>query len=314
MIDAYESCGGVVSSSRYNLDIAPNLNIFQLSDVGEFAARVCYASDGRMLTVPGFLQDRLREGHEDVIEHFGWSVRFFTKDIDKFIVQLFDISRHFSYGVMYNIGPCFENAIDIWANARVWMKFCKRGFVTNEPTLVNTYMMSELTNSNHAEFGESIKNNYGQVVTVLCADTNSDKPDGHKHLCVLVENVSRSLTHQLVRHRTLSFSQESQRYVDLQKGGWTAVVPPSITANTSALSSMLGCWNASEDAYESMRENGIRKEDARYLLPNATTTRIVVSGNLDAWKHFIGLRTARAAQWEIRALAATIESVILKFF
>ncbi len=99
-------------------------------------------------------------------------------------------------------------------------------------------------------------------------------------------------------------SQESQRYVDMSKGEWKAIIPPAIKANPQALAEMQDFWALAEEKYQALRAMGIRKEDARFLLPNATETRIVVTMNFDSWSHFFWLRAVdKAAQWEIREMA-----------
>jgi thymidylate synthase (FAD) len=125
----------------------------------------------------------------------------------------------------------------------------------------------------------------------------------HGAATFLFEGISRACTHQLVRHRLASFSQESQRYVDLSKGGWNAIVPPAVAENPQAMVELAEFWAMAEAKYERLRQLGIRKEDARFLLPNAAETRIVASMNFAGWSHFLWLRAVdKAAQWEIRLM------------
>jgi thymidylate synthase (FAD) len=124
-----------------------------------------------------------------------------------------------------------------------------------------------------------------------------------------ISGISRACTHQLVRHRIASYSQESQRYVDLSNPDY--VIPPSVAADSEALE----VWNQATagmaEAYGKLRDKGIFKEDARFLLPNATATRIVVTMNFRAWRHFIKERGLnRAAQWEIREVANRILDIL----
>jgi len=124
-----------------------------------------------------------------------------------------------------------------------------------------------------------------------------------------ISGVSRACTHQLVRHRIASYSQESQRYVDLSDPEY--VIPPSVAADPEALQ----VWNQATaglaEAYRSLRDRGIYKEDARFLLPNAAATRIVVTMNFRSWRHFIQERGLnRAAQWEIREVANRILDIL----
>lgn len=116
-----------------------------------------------------------------------------------------------------------------------------------------------------------------------------------------IGGISRACSHQVVRHRLASYSQESQRYVSMAAPEF--VVPPDIAANPRAMEVWQGVIDEIGDAYRELRELGIRKEDARFLLPNAAATRIVMSANFREYRHFIKLRSDPAAQWEIRELA-----------
>jgi thymidylate synthase (FAD) len=123
----------------------------------------------------------------------------------------------------------------------------------------------------------------------------------HASLTFEVGGISRVTSHQLVRHRIASYSQESQRYVNLSDPEF--VMPPGIARNPEAVRIWDGLVGQMKDAYQSLRRLGIKKEDSRFLLPNATTTCIVVTMNFRELRHFFRVRCDRAAQWEIRALA-----------
>jgi thymidylate synthase (FAD) len=111
----------------------------------------------------------------------------------------------------------------------------------------------------------------------------------------------------LVRHRLASFSQESQRYVDLSKGGWKAIVPPAVAEHPQAMAELDEFWRIAEEKYAALRKMGIRKEDARFLLPNAAENAHRDDDELRAWSHFLWLRAVdKAAQWEIRAMGQAV--------
>jgi thymidylate synthase (FAD) len=117
-----------------------------------------------------------------------------------------------------------------------------------------------------------------------------------------ISGISRSCSHQLVRHRLASYSQESQRYVDMSDPEW--VTPPEIQADPAALAIWNECLVHTQTAYRQLRERGIKKEDARFLLPNAAATRLVMTANLRELLHIFRLRISPHAQWEIRQVAA----------
>jgi thymidylate synthase (FAD) len=123
----------------------------------------------------------------------------------------------------------------------------------------------------------------------------------HANVTFEITGISRACSHQLVRHRIASYSQESQRYVDMTAPEF--VVPPSVSENPQAQAVWDEFTGAATSTYHRLRELGVRKEDARFVLPNATATRIIVTMNLRALRHFFSVRCEKAAQWEIRALA-----------
>jgi thymidylate synthase (FAD) len=123
----------------------------------------------------------------------------------------------------------------------------------------------------------------------------------HASITFEISGISRACSHQLVRHRIASYSQESQRYVDMVAPEF--VVPPSVRDDPEAQAVWDEFMTRVGDVYRALRSLGVRKEDARFVLPNATATRIIVTMNFRALRHFVSVRCDKAAQWEIRALA-----------
>jgi thymidylate synthase (FAD) len=124
-----------------------------------------------------------------------------------------------------------------------------------------------------------------------------------------IEGISRVTTHQLVRHRIASFSQQSQRYVSHTER-FSAVIPPTIAAHPEVLARFEAQLSALHQAYAEMVEAGIPAEDARYILPNATETKIIVTMNARELLHFFELRCCERAQWEIRAMAVEMLKLV----
>lgn len=124
----------------------------------------------------------------------------------------------------------------------------------------------------------------------------------HASFTFAIDGVSRALTHQLVRHRLASFNQQSQRYVKF-KDGLPYVKPESIAAVPEADELFEGIMDGVQRAYARMLELGVPAEDARFILPNAVETKIVVTMNARELLHFFELRCCNRAQWEIRELA-----------
>ena len=119
-----------------------------------------------------------------------------------------------------------------------------------------------------------------------------------------IKGISRACSHQLVRHRLASYTQSSQRFVD--ETGATYVVPPSIQNNEKVRALYWNYLHNVEAMYNLLKQVGIPNEDARFVLPNATATEIVMTANFREWRHFFLTRGDPHAQWEIRALACAI--------
>lgn len=159
----------------------------------------------------------------------------------------------------------------------------------------------------------------------MLSDLGHHSPLEHISFTFAIEGVSRTMTHQLVRHRIASYSQQSQRYVRLDN--FEYIIPPDIEENEKAKEIFIKAMEADQKAYEEIvdaifeknYERNIKKgfsekkarsqaekmsiEDARYVFPNACETKIVVTMNARNLIHFFRVRTCNRAQWEIRELA-----------
>lgn len=146
----------------------------------------------------------------------------------------------------------------------------------------------------------------------------------HVTYVVLIEGVSRSLTHELVRHRAgFGYSQLSQRYVDESEAAF--VVPPAIQGDEALEEEWCAQVEAAQAAYvravdhlmsryswveDRVHRRKLAREAARSLLPNATETKIVVSGNVRAWRTMLELRLGEGAEREIRQMAVAVLGVL----
>ena len=134
----------------------------------------------------------------------------------------------------------------------------------------------------------------------------------HSSFTFLVDGISRACSHQLVRHRPASYSQQSQRYVAMKN--FPYVEPETVRGvkveldgkevEFKELMELIGKF------YEGLVERGVPKEDARFVLPNACTTRIVFTMNGEELVHFLRLRTCSRAQWEIRKMAVEMLRIL----
>lgn len=159
----------------------------------------------------------------------------------------------------------------------------------------------------------------------MLMDFGHQSPIEHCSFSFAVEGVSRTLTHQLVRHRIASYSQRSQRYVT--EGQFQYIVPPSINENEEARKLYVEAMESDQKTYDEIAnilklqyieeylEKGISEkqaksaaekraiEDARYVLPNACETKIMITMNARSLIHFFNVRCCERAQWEIREMA-----------
>lgn len=124
----------------------------------------------------------------------------------------------------------------------------------------------------------------------------------HANFTFSIEGVSRSLTHQLVRHRIASYTQQSQRYV-IFKTMDNFIIPKTIADKEITKKIYEDSINLVSTNYKKLIDNGIPQEDARFLLPNAAKTNILVTMNARELRHFFNLRCCMRSQWEIRELA-----------
>lgn len=153
------------------------------------------------------------------------------------------------------------------------------------------------------------KSDENELKTILDVVMKMGHTSVVEHVCFTfaISGVSRSLTHQLVRHRIASYSQQSQRYVTQEMN---YVVPPSVK-KTGSLEKYHSIMNKIWKLYEELKKD-IPTEDARYVLPNASSTKIIVTMNARSLLNFFELRCCLHAQWEIRKLAWKMLGIVKK--
>ncbi len=130
----------------------------------------------------------------------------------------------------------------------------------------------------------------------------------HASATFRIKGGSRAFTHQLVRHRMASFTQQSQRYVSEE--AFRCVEPSSIQENPEAHKIFVDFMTKAQEVYHRLHEIGIRSEDARFVLPNSVKSEIVVTADFREWRHIVEIRGAAKAQWEIRRVALEILRIL----
>ena len=166
----------------------------------------------------------------------------------------------------------------------------------------------------------------------MLSEIGHESPIEHVSFTFAIEGVSRSLLAQITRHRMASFSVQSQRYV--REHGFEYVVPPEIDKIPAAREQFIRAMEDDQRTYEvltaalmegylkELLEQGVPEkkarsqaekhaiEDARYVLPNACTTRIVMTANARSLRNFFRLRCCNRAQWEIRDVATQMLALV----
>jgi len=143
-------------------------------------------------------------------------------------------------------------------------------------------------------------------------------PIEHASFSFAIEGISRACSHQLVRHRLASYSQQSQRYVS-PGNRFSYVIPPSIKEDDELRICFEKAMEEARKAYMKLNEilsvkgnnHEAAKEDARFVLPNAMETRIIMTMNARELLHFFSQRLCNRAQWEIRALALSMLKLVV---
>ena len=155
----------------------------------------------------------------------------------------------------------------------------------------------------------------GDFVNAVLA-SGHDSPIEHVTFNFAISGISRACSHQIVRHRIASYSQQSQRYVDMANA--SVIIPPAIAQNEKAAGLYMNYMQTSANVYgaivAALMEDGAdqkkAQEDARFVLTNAAETRLVASFNCRSLINFFDLRCCQRAQWEIRKLADAMLSLV----
>lgn len=345
--------GMTVMTVQSKNEFGVNSNAPDGDTIIEYAARLCYNSHDKMHSTGTFLDGLITAGHLDVFEHAAIVLSLDVVTSANFFQDLFDLKNRFPYAqVVYTGNMDGIYNMYIGTNYRVALEMIWEAADGDANELlceVVTHLIAALsTHSNifyHRFFDESvhgelasnytkqmnhlnknyslpdISGNYNIRAKVhMLGDTIMlpETPSTFRHTSFLINDVSRAYTHQHVRHRLLSHSQMSQRYVDYSKqvnGDSESVIkrlfiiPDSVDLESYGGIALLDALDMIMLAYNRMRGSKTKKEDARIILPNAAITHIVSSAYEQGWLHYFKLRCAKDAQQEIREVAEVIQDM-----
>ncbi len=281
----------------------------------ERAGRTCYQSWEKAApgTAEKFVDMVIRSGHESVIEH-SWFV-FLIKNINDGITTtakgiVFDLLLTNN---LFSVSCRANGDYLVSGNARMWRNYFKKA---NENTVFKNIFLAQIKQVTPILFKdfEMPPDNFindRQIIINPEINWTTEEKLNHWWTIIRFSGYTRAFTHQLVRHRPVAISQESQRYCDeagFYSNGYF-VIPPSIV-EAGKTEEYLTMLKQIDDNYKALQtltnaegKRLIRNEDARFLLPNACCSEIVMSANLKEWHWILKMRCDKHAQWEIRQAA-----------
>lgn len=280
-----------------------NVKLVDLAEPGrkiEYAGRVCYKSQDKISddSYERFIKGIVNRGHTSVLEHerkmFAIPVGVFCENYA--YEEMFEFEHYFNITVNTSGTP---SHFFVSGNIRAWYNL-----LNGEKSIMYQEETKVLKNFLHKDYpylfevDEDVREEnilYGADAEKIC-----DNLSAHKAYTFEIVG-SRSFTHQIVRHRSLSFSQESQRYCNYSGNKFNHSIR---FIKCDAFDDDI--LQTIEDAYFKAIDNGAKPEDARQILPNCAASTIVVTGTLEDWKKFLHLRVDEHAQKEIREIAETI--------
>lgn len=254
----------------------------------EKAGRVCYRSEDNIIEGSGikFVNNIIKRKHYSVIEHSNFVVR--TKEKSNHPNFSLQVEKGVYDSPFFNF-CIYKDRIYISGNWRTWIEW-------------NNRIAPEVKIETLEDFVMNMINMNVDGYEVVSGD---DIP--YESQMMTAEFITdRAVTHELVRHRPASYSQESQRYVRYD-GGMLFVKPAWYdTAEENVITSWKQAVEYSEKQYIYLREHGMKAEDARTVLPNSTATKIVMTASLKEWEHVFSLRLSPAAYPQIRNMLLPI--------
>jgi thymidylate synthase (FAD) len=184
-------------------------------------------------------------------------------------------------------------------------------YTTDAERLCGTAALTTTKSGTPSEILEKIRLDEAKEIISRVTGYGHGSVIEHAAFTFSIEGVSRAMTHQLVRHRIASYTQQSQRYVryDTLKN---YVTPPSIAENATAKKEFDETLKRISEAYGELLRMGISKEDARFILPNAAKTNIMVTMDARELRHFFNVRCCARAQWEMRTVATEMLKQVKK--
>ena len=246
----------------------------------EIAARTCYKSEANITDDSSvkMVKRLIKNKHYAMLEHALFEFHIYNKSATEDLLKKCRLSKF--------CGVCCENVFD---------KECNFVFI-NLRTIIEERFTEfwALLEERFPRFLELRDVAFGEsgCLSFACCDGVELTDFPELNIFTVKVICDRGVSHELVRHRTFSFAQESQRYVNYKKNGCFQFIEPSAFDewDERTQKDYLICLNTCAETYNKMIESGRTPQEARAVLPNSTKTEIVMTGNRFMWEHFLELR------------------------
>lgn len=251
----------------------------------EVCGRVCYKSESRITdsSAETFVKNLIRRGHESVLEHAVFIVMCDDRDAGTFNRICNTIEHRDGGRVLLKSTQRTRNVIS--GNVRAWRDFMRECVKLNAyPKFLTLFDGVLFEDVNPLQFWKTT------AAFIDKLELTPDERDAHFTETVKFV-VDRGISHEIVRHRTASFSQESTRYCNYG-GGITFIKPPFF--DDAQFVQWLNAVEFVDHTYNLLIAKGAKPQEARAVLPNSVKTEIIMTANIECWKHFFDLRTAGA--------------------
>lgn len=272
----------------------------------ELCGRVCYKSESKITadSAETFVKNLIRRGHESVLEHADVIIEIIDNaDVKKYNEINTEIYNRYGWVNMLRMTNQNGRYI-ISGNVRMWRDFMRRisAAVVFYPLDLFRGILFDDVNKSPSNIRTSAR-----IITSDQLRTD-DEINTHKTQTVKFV-VDRGISHEIVRHRTASFSQESTRYCNYI-GDVTFIKPPFFDG-LNALR-WIDTMQFAEEVYNLLIAKGAKPQEARAVLPNSTKTEIIMTANVECWKHFFELRTAAGAHPQMRQIAEPLKAEFIE--
>ena len=269
----------------------------------EVCGRVCYKSESRITdsSAETFVKNLIRRGHESVLEHAVFIVVCDNHDAGTFNRICNTIEHRDGGRVLLKSTQRTRNVIS--GNVRAWRDFMRECVKLNAfPKFLTLFDGVLFEDVNPLQFWKT---------TAAFIDKSKLTPDERDaHFTETVKFiVDRGISHEIVRHRTASFSQESTRYCNY--GGGITFIKPTFFDDAQFVQ-WLNAVEFVNHTYNLLIAKGAKPQEARAVLPNSVKTEIIMTANIECWKHFFDLRTAAGAHPQMKQIAEPLKAEFIE--